>query len=963
MYKKIRRAAVLVIIFLLAVPYPTLSVLAAGNQFTVSVSVVNDTTPPSVPTGLTATAISDTQINLSWTASTDNVAVAGYVVRRGGAIIATTTATTYSSTGLTQSTSYTYTVEAFDSASNYSGQSGSASATTQAASSGPSPDTTPPSVSSFTPSNGAVGIAATTTTLTMAMSEAVTKFSGNILLKKYSDNSTVDTISVSSSQVSVAGSVVTITLGTSLASNTQYYVEVPAGAIADTAGNAFPGFSGNGIWSFTTNDTAAPLISAVSATSTITTGTITFTTDEPALSTIEWGTTTSYGEGSASEVGYTTSHSMTITGLTASTIYYYRLVAQDPSNNQSTPFTGTFTTQNNPIPPDTTPPANPSSFTGVPDLTEIALSWNNPPDPDFDAVRIMRQTSGYPASTTDGVLVYDGSGTSFTDTGLTSGTHYYYTAFARDVSLNYSSGAIFGTTTTTTSPPPPPPTPTPTPTPTPGGGSTGTTTPPVVITPPITGTSTGPFTDFTGTGTPSAMVAKLTLNDFVFTQVGGGLPDETLPLENRTVRTNGDRNLRISILAIKLPEVLKTIAISVADPKNPAKVSSYLLQINGAKTAYEAVLPPFALPGNYPFTISILDHERQALTQINGTFNVYIPLRLPSFIPPGVQHAIDQTVEVIKGPVNAVSPFSAPVGVAVGAGQAILLSTNITSLYDLYLLFLKMIGLLTGFFRRKKKEPWGVVYDSVTKRPLDPAYVIAQLREGKQGKGEAITDLDGRYGFLLNPGEYIIEANKTHYRFPSTNLKGKTRDELYENLYFGDPFRVRDGGVVQYNIPLDPIEFDWNEFAKNQDEVFKLYSKKNNIRLWIFNTIFFVGFAFSALSLVITPILLNWIIVGIYVAILSFQFFWKTRHKVTRVLDKATGKAIPFALIKIWLPGLNTIVKKTVADETGRFYFLIPPGTYFITIEAKQLDGSYKEVLRTAPRALPKGVVREDLIV
>ena len=78
--------------------------------------------------------------------------------------------------------------------------------------------------------------------------------------------------------------------------------------------------------------------------------------------------------------------------------------------------------------------------------------------------------------------------------------------------------------------------------------------------------------------------------------------------------------------------------------------------------------------------------------------------------------------------------------------------------------------------------------------------------------------------------------------------------------------------------------------------------------------------------------------------------------------SKTTGKALPFALIKIWLPGLNTVMKKTVADENGRFYFLVPPGTYFITVEEKQLDASYKEVLRTEPRELKGGVLKEDLL-
>lgn len=99
-----------------------------------------DTQAPSIPTNLSATAVSSTQINLSWTASTDNVGVTGYLVERcegagcsSFSQIATPTATTYDDTGRTASTSYSYRVRAQDAIPNYSAYSGTASATTQAA--------------------------------------------------------------------------------------------------------------------------------------------------------------------------------------------------------------------------------------------------------------------------------------------------------------------------------------------------------------------------------------------------------------------------------------------------------------------------------------------------------------------------------------------------------------------------------------------------------------------------------------------------------------------------------------------------------------------------------------------------------------------------------------------------------------------------------------------------------------
>src|SRR5213079_1596625 len=96
-----------------------------------------DTQPPTTPSNLTATAVSGSQINLNWTASTDDVGVTGYRVERcqgagctSFAPIATAGGTTYSDTGLGANTTYTYRVRATDAAGNPSGYSEVASATT-----------------------------------------------------------------------------------------------------------------------------------------------------------------------------------------------------------------------------------------------------------------------------------------------------------------------------------------------------------------------------------------------------------------------------------------------------------------------------------------------------------------------------------------------------------------------------------------------------------------------------------------------------------------------------------------------------------------------------------------------------------------------------------------------------------------------------------------------------------------
>ena len=97
-----------------------------------------DTTPPTAPTNLAASAASATQVNLSWTAATDNVAVTGYRVERcQGAGCSdlhagrTPTANSFADSGLSASTAYSYRVRAVDAAGNLGPYTAIVSATTQ----------------------------------------------------------------------------------------------------------------------------------------------------------------------------------------------------------------------------------------------------------------------------------------------------------------------------------------------------------------------------------------------------------------------------------------------------------------------------------------------------------------------------------------------------------------------------------------------------------------------------------------------------------------------------------------------------------------------------------------------------------------------------------------------------------------------------------------------------------------
>lgn len=127
----------------------------SNTNFTISPGTT-DTTAPTAPTSLAASGTTQTTTNLSWTAATDNVAVTGYDVYQGGVFKASVTGTSYTVTGLSASTAYSFYIKAKDAAGNTSASSNTASVTTLATAT----DTTAPSAPASVAASG------TTTTTT-----------------------------------------------------------------------------------------------------------------------------------------------------------------------------------------------------------------------------------------------------------------------------------------------------------------------------------------------------------------------------------------------------------------------------------------------------------------------------------------------------------------------------------------------------------------------------------------------------------------------------------------------------------------------------------------------------------------------------------------------------------------------------------------------------------------------------
>ncbi len=275
---------------------------------------------------------------------------------------------------------------------------------------------------------------------------------------------------------------------------------------------------------------------------------------------------------------------------------------------------------------------------------------------------------------------------------------------------------------------------------------------------------------------------------------------------------------------------------------------------------------------------------------------------------------------------------------------------------SLYTIPGKLSGLLFGGLWFRKKKPWGVVYDSITKQPIDPAYVVLYDTTGKQ-IATSITDLEGRYGFSVEPGVYSLVANKTNYLFPSKILSGTFEDELYADLYFGGPISISSkDNVINKNIPMDSTSFDWNEFAKKDRGLMKNFQNKEKTIMRFSEVMFYIGFIVSLLSLYFSTSTYNIAIVCLYVVLSILRVFGFHMDPHGGVVDKE-GRVVPFALIKFFQVSTGVEVAHKVTDKNGRYFCLIRDGLYYATIEEKLPDGKYGVPKKTSEFSITKGKV------
>ena len=242
-------------------------------------------------------------------------------------------------------------------------------------------------------------------------------------------------------------------------------------------------------------------------------------------------------------------------------------------------------------------------------------------------------------------------------------------------------------------------------------------------------------------------------------------------------------------------------------------------------------------------------------------------------------------------------------------------------------LLLRLFLALSNLFAwGKKRKSWGVVYDSVTKRPLSRAVVRLFSVQGRKLLETDVTGERGVFSFLPRPGEYFLGVVRNGFRFPSQLIKGTGSDGEYSYLYHGEAIKIAADEAVVISMPVDPVKYRpgfWF-YARHYGSI------AWNVISWV---LLAVGLVSSSLALWREVNVINLIIFAVEIAILIWVL-WEVGRKVVgwSVVRDDQGKSVSGVTISLYEVEFKRMVQRRVSDERGRFQMVVPPGKYKLEV-------------------------------
>lgn len=265
----------------------------------------------------------------------------------------------------------------------------------------------------------------------------------------------------------------------------------------------------------------------------------------------------------------------------------------------------------------------------------------------------------------------------------------------------------------------------------------------------------------------------------------------------------------------------------------------------------------------------------------------------------------------VRAPIEAVGlPTASSVAVAVP------LLLSLLTLFPILLspqLFLLLLSTIFG----TRKQVIGIVYDAKTKKPLPLTLIKLMAPDSNAILDQKMTDMGGRYGFVLSEGQYRLEVENGNYKTFTKTFAIRQNESLFaEDIQLdkkkSGSFWISVKGVF---ISIRTLVFQysiWFSLAGLAFALIGFYIRRSFLDLFLLVLYGFIIFTYAIVKA-------------------------KTRRNWGIVKHSTSGLKLSGIVIRLF-DGKGTLADTQITDSRGRFGFIVDPGTYYLFVESQAFD-------------------------
>lgn len=317
--------------------------------------------------------------------------------------------------------------------------------------------------------------------------------------------------------------------------------------------------------------------------------------------------------------------------------------------------------------------------------------------------------------------------------------------------------------------------------------------------------------------------------------------------------------------------------------------------------------------GNDPQRMDAFGSITPSASSFKGVMDIGLDNRLNVYYQVSCVSVVNQCSASDMISAKTLAPMLEEVGLFSTQNRALIGTSSIAlALIGLGLAFIPVLFtspnlLMYGFIwflPRKKRQPWGIVYDAQNHVPVAFA-VIRIFSDGKLIK-QSVTDLEGKYSFILDQGNYQMEVVHSEYSQFNKEVSVINKEE---QLTLDVPLQ-RNGQPTAFNFK-------------------KLAQKMLTGLGWVIGI---VGLTLSVIALVFNLSAFNLIVVALYLIQLGLLIFVRPVRNWGYIYDQQTGERIKGGFLRIFDKEQSRQIELQLSDEKGRFGFRLPKGSYYLAV-------------------------------